>query len=328
MSIYKNKFDQILELIKEYKKIIIIRHKGPDYDAYGSQFGLYYALKENFKDKEILIVGDDNVNNFYNRPMDEVTEVDYNGSLLILVDQSSTGMLNDLNYRLADKVVIMDHHEANPDFGDIVLIVPQYSSAAELVTEFLYTEGLTIPKVSADALYIGMVGDSNRFYYKGTSANTFLMAKVLLEAGADIINDYQLMVKDESEGFKKIKGYVLSNFELKNKVASVFIPKEVRHEYGITDAQASRGTINMLATLENCEAWVNFTEKDDEQVLVEIRSKIIPVVEVAKSFGGGGHELACGATIVTIKMKDEFVRRLEEKVGNTDDNLSRDLENN
>ena len=33
MSIYKNKFDQILELIKEYKKIIIIRHKGPDYDA-------------------------------------------------------------------------------------------------------------------------------------------------------------------------------------------------------------------------------------------------------------------------------------------------------
>ena len=315
MSNLKNKFDLILKTIKEFKKIIIIRHKGPDYDAYGSQFGLYYALKENFKDKEILLDGDDNANNFYSRPMDKVTEEDYKESLLILVDQSSTGMLNDLNYRLAKKVIIMDHHEANPDFGDIVLITPDYSSAAELITEFLYTEGLTIPKESADALFIGMTGDSNRFYYKGTTANTFLMAKVLLDAGADIINDYKLMAKDESEGFKKIKGYVLQNFVLKNKVASVFIPKEVRHEYGITDAQASRGTINVLASLENCEAWVNFTEKDDEEVLVEIRSKSIPVVEVAKSFGGGGHELACGATIVTINMKDEFVRRLEEKVG-------------
>ena len=65
MSNLKNKFDLILNTIKEFKKIIIIRHKGPDYDAYGSQFGLYYALKENFKDKEILLDGDDNANNFY-----------------------------------------------------------------------------------------------------------------------------------------------------------------------------------------------------------------------------------------------------------------------
>ncbi|MCR5565164.1 MAG: bifunctional oligoribonuclease/PAP phosphatase NrnA [Gammaproteobacteria bacterium] len=310
----KKVFNEILQTIKDYKKIIIIRHKGPDYDAYGSQFGLYYALKENFKDKEILIVGDDNANNFYNRPMDDVKEEDYNGALLILVDQSSVGMLNDLNYRFADKIIIMDHHESNPDFGDIVIITPTYSSAAELITEFLYETNLTIPKVSADALYIGMVGDSNRFFYKGTTSNTFLMAKVLLDAGADIITDYKLMVKDESEGFKKIKGYVLENFTLNNKVASVVIPKEIRNKYGITDAQASRGTINMLATLENCEAWVNFTEKDDGEAFVEIRSKEISVVDVAKSFGGGGHELACGATIATLDLKDEFVRRLEEKV--------------
>ena len=64
----KNKdYGKVLKLIKQYNKIILIRHQNPDYDAYGSQFGLYYSLKENFKDKTVLLDGDDNVNNFFNR---------------------------------------------------------------------------------------------------------------------------------------------------------------------------------------------------------------------------------------------------------------------
>ena len=209
----KNKdFNKILKLIKQYNKIILIRHQNPDYDAYGSQFGLYYSLRENFKDKTILLDGDDNVNNFYNRQMDEVKDEDYKNALVILTDQSSLNMLCDERFRIADKLVILDHHNATPDFGDIVIIKPEYSSASELITEFLYEEGLKIPKKAADALYIGIVGDSNRFYYKGTTTNTFKMASILLDAGADMVADYKLMTKDEEESYKRIKGYVLSNF--------------------------------------------------------------------------------------------------------------------
>ena len=110
----------------------------------------------------------------------------------------------DERFRTAEKLIILDHHDATPDFGDLVIIRPDYSSASELVTEFLYEEGLKIPKKAADALYIGMVGDSYRFYYKGTTSRTFKMASVLLDSGADIVADYKLMTKDEEESYKRI----------------------------------------------------------------------------------------------------------------------------
>lgn len=312
----KNKdFDKALKLIKQYKKIILIRHQNPDYDAYGSQFGLYYSLKENFKDKKILLDGDDNVNNFFNKEMDKLTDEDYKGALVILTDQSALNMLCDERFRIADKLIILDHHNATPDFGDVVIIKPDYSSASELITEFLFEAKLTIPKKAADALYIGMVGDSNRFYYKGTTSRTFKMAMVLVDAGADLTADYKLMTKDEDESYKRIKGYVLSNFIVDKKVAYIIIPKEVRDKVGVTTNQASRGTTTLLSGLTGCEAWVNFTESDTNEYYVEIRSKTVPVVEVAKSIGGGGHELACGATIPIDTNLQDIINKLNEAVG-------------
>ena len=35
----------LINYIEKYESIIIARHKNPDLDAYGSQFGLYHALK-------------------------------------------------------------------------------------------------------------------------------------------------------------------------------------------------------------------------------------------------------------------------------------------
>ena len=310
----KNEYSEVLKLIKDYGKIILIRHENPDYDAYGSQFGLYYALKENFKHKTILLDGDDNINNFYNVPMDNLTDNDYKGALVILTDQSAVNMLRDERFRIADKLIILDHHESEPDFGDLVIIKPSYSSASELITEFLYESKLSIPKKSADALYIGMVGDSFRFYYKGTTSNTFLMASVLLEAGADIINDYKLMTKDEDESYKRIKGYVLSNFIIDKKVAYVIVPKKIRDSIGVNPNQSSRGTINLLSGLLGCEAWVNFTESDNNEYFVEFRSKEKPIVEVAKSIGGGGHELACGATIPVDTNIQNIIDKLNEVI--------------
>ena len=247
--------------------------------------------------------------------MDDLTDGDYKGALVILTDQSSLNMLCDERFRIADKLIILDHHNATPDFGDLVIIKPEYSSASELITEILYEGGLTIPKKAADALYIGIVGDSNRFYYKGTTQNTFKMASILLDSGADMVACYKLMTKDEEESYKRIKGYVLSNFVVDKKVAYIIVPKDVRDKIGVTTNQASRGTTALLSGLQGCEAWVNFTESDTNEYYVEIRSKTIPVVEVAKSIGGGGHELACGATIPIDSNLQDIIDKLNKAVG-------------
>ena len=49
--------DKILNLIKEYKRIIIARHIGGDPDALGSTFALKEIILENFPDKEVYVAG-------------------------------------------------------------------------------------------------------------------------------------------------------------------------------------------------------------------------------------------------------------------------------
>lgn len=308
-------YKKIYNLILEYNKIILIRHKNPDYDAYGSQLGLYFSLKESFPEKDIYIDGDDNANNIFNIPMDKMTAEDYKDALVILTDQSCINMLNDTNYQYASKVIVMDHHENKPEVGDIVLIKSDYSSASEMVAEFIKKTELKMPKKSANALFSGVVGDSGRFYYKGTQANTFNMAAYLVDSGADIFNCYKLMSKDETINEKKIKGFVLSNFLVEGKVAYIQIPKKVRDELGINPNYASRACVNLLSGIKDIEAFVNFTESDEDSIYVEIRSLDIPVVDVAKKFGGGGHNLACGTTIKSFENVHEVIEALNEIVG-------------
>ncbi|MBQ7355101.1 MAG: hypothetical protein IJW62_06255 [Clostridia bacterium] len=51
-------FEQILQLIRDYPRIIIHRHKNPDGDALGSQLGLYHMIRDSFPEKEVYTVGD------------------------------------------------------------------------------------------------------------------------------------------------------------------------------------------------------------------------------------------------------------------------------
>lgn len=47
---------ELLEKIKQYRKIIISRHLRPDGDAVGSTLGLQRMLKLTYPEKEVLVI--------------------------------------------------------------------------------------------------------------------------------------------------------------------------------------------------------------------------------------------------------------------------------
>ncbi|MBR4017366.1 MAG: bifunctional oligoribonuclease/PAP phosphatase NrnA, partial [Oscillospiraceae bacterium] len=51
-------FQEILQTIKAYDRIIIHRHGRPDGDAMGSQIGMQQVILENFPHKTVYMVGD------------------------------------------------------------------------------------------------------------------------------------------------------------------------------------------------------------------------------------------------------------------------------
>ena len=129
---------KILKEIKKYNRIIIHRHSNPDGDAMGSQIGLKNILKENFPKKEIFIVGDITKRYAFmeDSQMDVIPDSFYEGALSIILDSSSTNMVCDERYKLADKKIKMDHHIFLEKFADLELVDTSYESCCGLITAF------------------------------------------------------------------------------------------------------------------------------------------------------------------------------------------------
>ena len=123
-------FEQILQTVKSYDRIIIHRHNTPDGDALGSQIGLKHILKENFPEKEILVVGDATRRYSFmdDSVMDTIPDEAYTDALAIILDTSSKALISDDRYTLAAKTIRIDHHIFCETIADIEVTDTSFES--------------------------------------------------------------------------------------------------------------------------------------------------------------------------------------------------------
>ncbi|XMB86839.1 bifunctional oligoribonuclease/PAP phosphatase NrnA [Mycoplasmatota bacterium WC44] len=304
-------FENIISKIKEYDKIIIHRHTRPDMDAYGSQLGLKESIKLTFPDKEVYAVGDESNLKFIGE-MDDISVDEYKGSLAIICDVAVDYLISDDRYKLADYVIVIDHHLNDANVGDLVHIDSSYGAAALLITEMISQTELEINEKVATYLYGGVITDTGRFLYSSTNELTFKLSTYLVENGARMQYLYENIYKESIE-MKHLKGHALSNFKVtENNVAYLKNTKDLKSKYNVTTFQVSRMLVNQMSGIEGVPIWVNFTEEDNDEIYVEIRSKKHPVVEVAKKYGGGGHLVACGCKLKDFNEVDDLLADLNE----------------
>ena len=105
-------FEAIKELILQYPRVIIHRHKNPDGDALGAQMGLKQILIDTYPDKEIYAVGDMTPRYTFmvTSPMDELDDSAYEGALAIVLDTSAKALISDERYAIATANARIDHH--------------------------------------------------------------------------------------------------------------------------------------------------------------------------------------------------------------------------
>ena len=83
---YNRIHKRIYKKIKQYNKIVIARHVGPDPDALGSSIGLKHIIKNTFPDKEVYVIGTPASTFKYIGELDQFSEDMYIDSLLIVTD--------------------------------------------------------------------------------------------------------------------------------------------------------------------------------------------------------------------------------------------------
>lgn len=307
---------QILEKIKSYDTIIIHRHERPDMDAIGSQVGLYHVLKDTFPQKKIYMVGDIN-DMSYHAVMDMIEDDTFKDALSIVVDVAVDYMVSDKRYELAREVIVIDHHKNDTNLPNVSYFYhdPQASSAAMLIVELIQKWKFVPSSTAATYLYGGMVTDTNRFMYISNlnAARTFAAASFINEFNPDITGFYDYLYT-ESLAKKQIK-LMFSEFETTpNGVAYRKNTHEMILKSGLGVQGVSRGMVNLMAGIKEIPIWASFTEdKTNNKVICEFRARGIVIVDIAKKYGGGGHDFACGASLTSFEEVEQVLEDLDRR---------------
>lgn len=306
-------FEQILELVVRYPRIILHRHKNPDGDALGSQLGLRHILQDSFPHKEILAVGDmsDRYAFMVDEPMDTVPDEAYEGALAIVLDTSAKALICDERYAAASASARMDHHIFCEEICGTEVTDTSFESCCGLVTAFAKECGLTVSPVAAKLLYTGMITDSGRFRYDSTNAQTHTMAAFLMERGFDTADIFRNLYSDDLTFIQLRAKFVLKIQTTPHRVAYIYTDRaeaDALLAQGVSSFTISRGMVNTMGEIRGIDSWVNFTETA-EGVLCEIRSGKYNINPIAVKYGGGGHQKASGCTL---KDRAEAMKLLDD----------------
>ncbi len=301
--------EKILNIEDTYDQIIIYRHVNPDLDAFGSQLGLYFVLKKLCK-HNIVLMGDmtsDLLEYFDNFDIGHIV----NGKTLGIVADTANIDRIDGDISLCDMVVKIDHHLVVDSYGDVNIEVVDASSCSEIIALMYQQASIDIPIESANALYLGIIGDSNRFLYSATSVNTFKAAAYLLEQGVNITDLYEpLYMKNQTD--LNVTKYIYNHYKQIDHIAYYYLSEENLKELNITREKGS-SYVNTLANFEEFEIWMAITEYKDKGIYrVSLRSRHFPVNEVANKFQGGGHAFASGATLNSLDELNDLLECLKE----------------
>lgn len=321
MKISKKMAENILKKIEEYETIMVFRHDSPDFDALGSQFGVYYWLKENFKDKKIYAPGTSFTEvgrNLY--PKNDVLDdkVFEKPFLALILDTSVSRRISDKRYEKASYIIKIDHHPNEERYGDINLVRDEAGAASEVIYALLRTRTFRkykIPASSARYLYSGIVGDTGRFQYSSTSAHTMKCAAELYKYDFDPVKDvYYPLYNKPITDFEAIKT-VMNNYHLsKHGVAYYILSIEDCKHLGI-DSDDGKAYLYLFNYCDDIKVWCAFCQDyRTGNYRGSLRSRDVVVNEIASHYGGGGHKFAAGCRPKNMDEVNKVVSELDEEI--------------
>ena len=290
-------YKQIFNLIKKYQTIIIHRHEKPDGDALGSQLGLKKSIISTFPEKNVFAVGDMVDYLKFMGEMDTISDEVYQGALVIVVDTGSVNMICDKRFDQGDKLIKIDHHLPQGEYGDVVLVNTKFESCCGLIAHMIKMTKLVMNKEIANLLYTGIVTDSGRFRFSSVSSRTFDVASYLMKYNIDTEYIYTNLYTDNLKNVL-LKARMTLKFEVLDcGVAYIKNTYQDVLESGLNTYQLARSIVNNMSGIKEVNVWATFTETEDGKVVVELRSNDKNVNQIAVKYGGGGHLNASGATV-------------------------------
>lgn len=305
----------VWDIIKKWDTIIIHRHVRPDPDAIGSQCGLKEIIKATFPDKTVYAAGAsvDDLN--YLDTMDRVEQDLYDDALVIVTDTANIKRIDGDHFKLAKQWIKIDHHPLDDSYGEVEWVNTRASSCSEMIADLWLTfpNEVKMTSKAARLLYGGIVGDTNRFLYDGTSPYTMKVASELMtfDFSHTELNNKMNEIPPHTS---KLMGYALENFNLSDDgLGYIVLTQDILKSLGNEDGD-THPIVPFLGKIAGVKVWAVFVEQPEGSFRARLRSKGPIINTIASNHGGGGHPLASGAHAKDKNEIEAILKELKESV--------------
>lgn len=319
-------------LINDAEKVLIMGHRWPDMDSFGSAIGAYCICRQLGVEAHIVIDKyNDALETIYKQAedigaydiikSDKALRMITPNTLLIIVDVNRPGLVESREVLDASSnIVIIDHHRLTDDSienATVAYIESYASSASELMAELLqhFSPRRFISKFEAEAMLAGIMVDSNNFSGR-TGVRTFEAAAWLKRAGVDT-TEVKRFFQMEKEDFTT-KADAIARAEFTDDGLAYASTRNHTGSTQVINAQIA----DELLMVKGVQATFVLGTDETGKVLISARSiGAINVQTLMEKFNGGGHFSSAGAQVqddlenVEKKLK-QFVKEYQHKESN------------
>ncbi len=297
------KYEELYQAIKSSSNIMIVPHKYPDGDALGSSLAIYIALKR--MGKNVWLISHTPIPSKYaflseNYTFLPLELVPSDLDLIIGVDCADKERLNlsDDYLKRAKKVVNIDHHVTNDQFGSINIIQP-VAATGEIVVDIFDDFGFEIDKDIATCLYTAIATDTGNFMYSNTTQNSFEKTARLFNTGFEFVDIARRLFLEKSLAQTRLIGLAISKMEMfqDEKIALITVMKDDMTQVGAKEGDCET-LVNIAVDVETVQVAIFIREITKSFFKVSFRSKgDVDVAKASQVYGGGGHKNAAGCAV-------------------------------
>jgi len=309
----KKEYKKLKKLIKKYDNILILTHKGPDFDGFASGLILKKFINTVYPKKLVSFKARHHPTQKISFMHEiEIAQVIQLGKeeLIIIVDANSWDMCitkeDSINLTKA-KVAVIDHHNTKAMEAEVI-INEDLSSTAEQVLKITEKIGGKKWKITDGIAFLGQVGivyDTGRMLYESTSPETYqLMAKLRRIFPVDLEAFEYRNFKFPMDTLLPLKIYI-QNIHIQGDMAYTYISKQDIQvnrisKIGLNAAQefVRDKILRYIQGVHWCFIIKPYLKKENEwRVSFRSMKGYQEVAKIAEALGGGGHQYAAASKI-------------------------------
>lgn len=305
-------YRECAEWLEKRDNFIIVTHLRPDGDTLGSAAALCSALRR--VGKTAYVFNNPEITPKYVKYVQKYVSSDFRADYAVAVDVAEERMICEGFDGKID--LCIDHHPTNPNYSDELLLHAEKASTGESVLEVIKELCGNVTSEEATLLYIAVSTDCGCFRYANVTSETFAAASELAANGAEVQNINFELFRQVSPARMVLEGMICAGLKFYHdgKLVVATVTEAMMNESGATENDCD-DIAGIPGKVEGCVVSMVIRELEHNKCKVSVRSQpCFDSSEICKKFGGGGHKMAAGCTILASpeEVRDAVVAAIDE----------------